>query len=123
MSLFRMRYPSARTLVICVLALLIAVMFQETALAAKPKQKTFGTPEAAVEALVKALRDGSEKELLAIFGPGSESLISSGDKVDDRDEKAKFIGNMMRRIAWKRKTRRKSFSMWGAMTGRSRSRS
>jgi hypothetical protein len=66
-------------------------MFQGTALAAKPKQKTFGTPEAAVEALIKALRDGSEKELLAIFGPGSESLISSGDKVNDRERREDFV--------------------------------
>ncbi len=73
MVLFRMRYPSARTLLICALALLVVVMFQGTALAAKPKQKTFGTPEAAVEALVKALRDHNEKELLALFGPGSET--------------------------------------------------
>ena len=73
MFLFRM---SVRTLLICALALLVAVMFQGTAQAAQPKQKSFGTPEAAVEALVKALRDGSEKELLAIFGPGSEPLIS-----------------------------------------------
>jgi hypothetical protein len=92
MGLFRTRYPSAKSLLICALALLVAVMFQGTALAAKAKQKTFGTPEAAVEALVKALRDGSEKELLAIFGPGGESLVSSGDKVDDRETRAKFIG-------------------------------
>ena len=72
MVLFRMRYPSARTLLVCALALLVAMMFQGAALAAQPKQKTFGTPEAAVEALVKALRDHNEKELLAIFGPGSE---------------------------------------------------
>jgi hypothetical protein len=91
MGLFRIRYPSARSLLICALALLVAVMFQGTALAAKPKQKTFGTPEAAVEALVKALRDGSEKGLLAIFGPGSEALISSGDKVDDRERREEFV--------------------------------
>lgn len=91
MGLFRVRYPSARLLLICALALLVAVMFQGTALAAQPKQKTFGTPEAAVEALIKALRDGSEKELAAIFGPGSESLISSGDKVDDRERREEFV--------------------------------
>ena len=91
MALFRMRYPSARWLLICALALLVAVMFQGTALAAKQKQKTFSTPEAAVEELVKALRDGSEKELLAIFGPGSEPLISSGDKVDDRERREEFV--------------------------------
>ena len=88
MFLFRM---SARTLLVCALALLAAVMFQGTAQAAQPKQKSFGTPDAAVEALVKALRDGSEKELLAIFGPGSEPLISSGDKVDDRDRREEFV--------------------------------
>jgi len=86
-----MRYPSARTLLICVLALLVAVTFQGTALGANPKQKTFETPEAAVEALVKALRDHNEKELLALFGPGSETLISSGDKVDDRERREEFV--------------------------------
>jgi hypothetical protein len=91
MVLFRIRYWSARSLLICALALLVAVMFQGTALAAQPKQKTFGTPEAAVEALIKALRDGSEKELLAIFGPGSETLVSSGDKVDDRERREDFV--------------------------------
>jgi hypothetical protein len=91
MVLFRMRYPSARTLLICAFALLVAAMFQGNALAAKPTQKAFGTPEAAVEALVKALRDHNEKELLAVFGPGSETLVSSGDKVDDRERREDFV--------------------------------
>jgi len=91
MVLIRRRYPSSRTLMICALALLVAVMFQGTALAAQPKQKTFGTPEATVEALVKALRDHNEKELVALFGPGSETLISSGDKVDDRERREEFV--------------------------------
>jgi hypothetical protein len=91
MVLFRMRYPSSRTLLVFALALFVIVMFQGAALAAKPTQKTFGTPEAAVEALVKALRDHNEKELVALFGPGSETLISSGDKVDDRERMEKFV--------------------------------
>jgi hypothetical protein len=86
-----MRYPSVRSLLICALALFAVVMLMGTALAAKSKQKTFEKPEAAVEALVKALRDGSEKELLAIFGPGSETLISSGDKIDDRERRENFV--------------------------------
>jgi len=44
-----------------------------------------------VEALVKALRDHNEKELVALFGPGSEALISSGDKVDDRERSENFV--------------------------------
>ena len=91
MYFYRMRYPSARTLLCCALALFVVVMFQGAAQAAQPKQKTFETPEAAVEALVKALRDHSEKELVVIFGPGSETLISSGDAVDDRERMEKFV--------------------------------
>ena len=91
MVLVRMRYPSVRSLLICALALFAVVMLMGTALAAKSKQKTFEKPEDAVEALVKALRDGSEKELLAIFGPGSETLISSGDKIDDRERRENFV--------------------------------
>jgi hypothetical protein len=91
MYLFRMRYPSARALLSYALALLVIVMFQGTALAIQAKQKTFETPEAAVGALVQALRDNSEKELSALLGPGSGALISSGDEVEDREQSAKFI--------------------------------
>ncbi len=90
MFLFRMRYLSARPFLIYALVLLVAVMFQGTALAAKPIQKTFETPEAAVEAMIKALRDHNEKELVVIFGPGSETLVSSGDAVDDRERREEF---------------------------------
>jgi hypothetical protein len=66
-------------------------MFHGDALAAQSKQKTFETPEAAVGALVQALRDNSEKELSVVLGPGSTALISSGDEVGDREQSAKFI--------------------------------
>lgn len=91
MYLFRMRYPSARVLMSCTLALLIVVMFQGTSVAAKAKQKTFETPPAAVAALIQALRDNNEKELLSILGPGSETLVSSGDEVEDREQSAQFV--------------------------------
>jgi hypothetical protein len=86
-----MRYLSTRSLLICALALFVAVMFQGTVQAAKPKQKTFETPEAAVEALIKSLRDNNKKELVVIFGPGSETLVSSGDPVEDRERREKFV--------------------------------
>jgi hypothetical protein len=44
-----------------------------------------------VEALVKALRDYDKKALLALFGSGSEPLISSGDAVDDRERMEDFL--------------------------------
>jgi len=91
MYLLKIKYPSARTLLSSALIILVAVMFQGTSLAAQAKQKTFVTPEAAVQALVKALRDNNVSELFAILGPGSETLISSGDKVNDREGREKFI--------------------------------
>lgn len=87
----RMRYPSARPLLGGALALLVVVMVQGTALAAGPKLKTFATPEAAVQSLVKAVQDNNTKALRAILGPGSETLLSSGDPIEDRQGREKFI--------------------------------
>jgi hypothetical protein len=98
MYLFRLRYPSARSLLSCALALLVIVMFEGAAEAARAErftQYTFGTPEAAVEAMVKAFRNNNEAELYTelytLFGSGSGSMISSGDKVADRESRAKFL--------------------------------
>ena len=60
----------------------------------RPKyQKTYKSPEDAVNALVDALRANNEKELLAIFGygPGAKQLISSGDEVADRAGRERFL--------------------------------
>jgi hypothetical protein len=59
--------------------------------AAQPDQRTFGTPELAVEALVKALGNNDEKELVAIFGKEGRAVTSSGDTVDDRNKREKFL--------------------------------
>ncbi|HUK11849.1 MAG TPA: DUF2950 domain-containing protein [Thermoanaerobaculaceae bacterium] len=61
----------------CGLALAPAV-----AAAKPPKQATFATPDAAVQALVKATAAADQKALAAIFGPDREKLLS-GDPVED----------------------------------------
>ena len=95
MVLFRLRYPSARFLLSCAFALLVMVMFPGTSLAGEKTQLTFGTPEAALEALVKAFRNTDEAksytDLYTLFGTGSGTMISSGDKVADREIRAKFL--------------------------------
>ena len=91
MYILQMKYPSARSILSCAIVLLVAVMFNGTALASQVKQKSFTTPESAVEVMVKAFRDNSSSELLAIFGPDSKTLILSGDKIDDRKGREKFI--------------------------------
>lgn len=89
MFLLPFRHSSAR--LIGALVLIAVIVIQGPALAAAAKQKSYETPEAAVQALVKALRDHNEKEQLAIFGPGSETLISSGDAVNDRERREEFV--------------------------------
>jgi len=74
-----------------VLFILLAIASYSDASAGELKQKTFTTPEEAVKALVDAVKANSNAELLAIFGPGSEDLISSGDEVADKNTREKFL--------------------------------
>jgi len=59
--------------------------------AAQSVQRSFASPDEAVQALVAAVRAHDYKELLAILGPGSKELISSGDEAADRTGREKFI--------------------------------
>jgi hypothetical protein len=54
-------------------------------------QKSFASPQQAVTALVKAVRNDDDAELIAILGPGSEDLVSSGDEVADRNGRKRFL--------------------------------
>ena len=54
-------------------------------------QKGFPSPEKAVISLVAAVRAHNEQELIAILGPGSKELISSGDEVADSTGREKFL--------------------------------
>lgn len=54
-------------------------------------QHRYPTPEAAVEALVTAVRADDPRRIRAVLGPGSDKLISSGDPVADRQGRARFV--------------------------------
>ncbi|MET1082680.1 MAG: DUF2950 domain-containing protein [Burkholderiales bacterium] len=58
---------------------------------AAPKQASFRSPEAAVDALVAALKANDERGLVALFGPESGKLVSSGDATADQADRAKFV--------------------------------
>ncbi len=47
-------------------------------------QMTFSTPQAAADALIKALADYDVPELMKIFGPEGESFVASADPVRDK---------------------------------------
>lgn len=73
--------------------LLVLVLTAEPAplaLAADARQRTFESPEAAVEALIGAFRSNDRKAQLDILGPESQTLVYSGDDVADRNARARF---------------------------------
>jgi hypothetical protein len=73
------------------LLVLAAFLWLAPATHAAPAQRTFANPDEAVTALVEAARGGKTHELLAILGPGSKTLVFSGDRVADRNGREKFV--------------------------------
>jgi hypothetical protein len=64
---------------------------QKTVAQKAAAQKAFATPEEAAKALTEALRKDDEKSLLAVIGQSSGNWLSSGDEIEDRREKEKFL--------------------------------
>jgi len=74
------------------LFVVIAALAAPLAFAAIPKdQQSFATPEAAVQALVKAAQAKDTTGLVKLFGPLGEPLINSGDPVYDQNARARFL--------------------------------
>jgi hypothetical protein len=57
-------------------------------------QREFATPQAAVDAFVAAANDDDVPTLVAILGPGSDDLITTGDPVQDRNRATAFIAKL-----------------------------
>ncbi len=53
-------------------------------------QRTFDTPEAAVQALVAAAKADDENALVEIFGAKHRDIVVTSDKVQDREGRARF---------------------------------
>jgi Protein of unknown function (DUF2950) len=53
--------------------------------------QTFASSEEAVSALIDALRANKPDSVHAVLGPGSEKLMSSGDKYSDAAERQRFL--------------------------------
>jgi len=79
--------PSATALLIMMVVLVTSPVMAGEAVG----KKGFVTPQQAITALVTAVQNNNDAELLAILGPGSENLISSGDKVADQNGRARFL--------------------------------
>ncbi len=55
------------------------------------KAKTFKTPEAAVDAIIDAVRQNEVPAMMAILGEGSEQLFETGDAVQDSNRREAFL--------------------------------
>ena len=73
------------------LALMLAVPLATTAAA---PQETFATPEAAVDALMSALKADTDAAMLAIFGEEHKNLIVQSDRAATSATRAKILAAM-----------------------------
>jgi len=71
-------------------AMVVMMTFAGNSFAAV-KQKSFASAEEAVKALITAARNNDDKELLSIYGADAKDLISSGDKVADKQRRENFL--------------------------------
>lgn len=85
------RRPTCRFGFAIIAGVMMLAGFCQSALAADAKQKSFKSPEEAVQALVGAAKGNDTKELLAIFGPAGKELIFSGDEAADKAGRDRFV--------------------------------
>jgi len=77
--------------IVALLTALAVVATNEAAAAGKAQPQTFASPEEAAKAVISAAKAGDSKGLSAIFGPGSEKVLQSGDKVADKEARERFV--------------------------------
>jgi hypothetical protein len=71
--------------------LLIASILVVAMMSIASAQQRFETPAEAASALVSAVRKGTSVDLLRVLGGAGRDIISSGDEVDDRESRQRFL--------------------------------
>jgi hypothetical protein len=81
-----------RLTTIPLLAVMLTLVFLTvSASAASIKQKTFTSPDKAVQTFVDSLRKADKTSIKAILGPAGDQLASSGDPVEDSRNRERFL--------------------------------
>lgn len=96
----------------CVMFALVALMISiascnkstEKPAATEAVQKTFASPDDAGKALAEAAKAGSHDTLIAIFGPGSQDIIFSGDTAQDKTNFDRFTAAYATMNRWRKQT-------------------
>jgi hypothetical protein len=117
-SLVRTRNASASPLLSLVmgftlLASLTACKKQEQA-PAQPEQKTFASADDAGKALADAAKSQSPDAVLAILGPGSADIVSTGDPTEDKTALAGFAQAYQVMNRWRKLSDTSSVLLVGA---------
>jgi hypothetical protein len=84
---------SRRVIPVLFVSLMLGLGGACSAFAQAPGQKTFSSPTEATDALAAAAQNHDEAALLAILGPSSQDLISSGNQVADQKKQDFFAQN------------------------------
>ena len=80
----------ARTALARIAAIVLCAGWCAISVAATPAQKTFASPQEAVDALIAATKAGDRAAALAILGPDAAGSVSSGDAVADKAARERF---------------------------------
>ena len=72
--------------------------------ATEAAQKTFASPDDAAKSLAEAAKAGSHDTLIAIFGPGSQDVIFSGDTAEDKTNFDNFTAAYATMNRWRKQT-------------------
>src|SRR5271167_1163079 len=94
--------------VVALLALVISLAScsksPEQPAATEAAQKTFASPDDAAKSLAEAAKAGSHDALVAVFGPGSQDVIFSGDTAQDKTNFDNFIAAYTTMNRWRKQT-------------------
>jgi len=63
------------------------------------KAQSFQTPDDAVKALLEAARGDSRDKIIALFGSHNSELLSSGDEVEDKNNRSEFVTLAQQKMA------------------------
>lgn len=73
------------------LAILATLWGAYPAAAQEAGQKTYPSAAEACRALVAAVRANDQTAMLSVLGPDAKGILSSGDEVEDKDNRAEFV--------------------------------
>jgi hypothetical protein len=72
-------------------AVILTGCFPASSVAQEKGQKTFSSAEDASHALVTAVESGDEKAIVDVLGQDAKQVVSSGDEVEDKQNRAIFV--------------------------------